>query len=145
MLAIRLKYIGIGQMKWFIKNDLFIIPDPGVFTCGDCKISLLRVIVVNFKEQIKGFIILDEEGVRDEFRGHIRDILRFKQGVYPALKFIEMKRRIAAVNADRPLLPSRNKRNTASHPERSSADEANEQAGEDKEYRLLRKFPHSII
>jgi hypothetical protein len=128
-----------------IDNNFFVIPDPGISAGSDCEITLFRVIVVDLKEKIPGFAFFDQEGVRYKLGMHIFDILRSKQGVYPALKLIELKRGIAAVNSDGPLFPSRNKRETASRPYISPAGKAEEQTGEDKEYRFPRKFSHAII
>src|SRR5688572_27449921 len=133
IVTIRFENIGIGKMKWFIKNDLFVVPDPGIFTCGNRQIALLCVAVVNFKEEIPCLRLLNKEGIGDEFGSHISDILRFKQGVYPALKSIEMKRGITAVNADGPLFSLGDKGNTAFHPDISAADEAEEQTDEGQE------------
>src|SRR6266511_4676204 len=127
-------------MEWLVNDNLFIVPDPGIFAGSDYGVTVLGVVVVDLKKKNRSFAFLDQEGVRYKPGMYISDILRSKERVYPALKFIEMKRRIAAVNSDGPLFPSRNKRNTASHPYISAAGEPKEQTGEDKEYRLPRKF-----
>jgi hypothetical protein len=106
---------------------------------------LLRIVVVDFKEEIPCVRTLNKEEIGNEFGIHISYILRSKQGVYPALKFIEMKRRIAAIYSDSPLFPSRNKRDTAFHPYISATGEDKEQTGDDKQYPFRKKFFHEFF
>src|SRR5690349_4881017 len=120
-------------MKRLIDNDLLIIPGPGIFTARICQITLFGVVIVDLKEKIPGFAVFDQEGIRYKARMHILHIFRPKQRIDPALELIEMKRRITAVNSDRPLFASRNKWNSAFHHKKSAAGKSKEQECENKD------------